>query len=294
MIIVSLFGSCSGFIFHGLCQNYNQLLGARIYTGFFSSSMTIAQAYIADVVPGPQQHKYMANLGAATGMTFMVGPTIGGAITAAAKDDYSVPYYVAASIAGLGMLFAFFKLKEPKKKKDDAVDVEESIETNSMTEDEEFIQEILKSRLLGFPIIVYVLGWVRFCSQLGWTAQSSMFALFVMEKYGISAVYLSTMMMVGSICFVATNVTLFKWMVAKSNLVNTMSFGMMIMAIAITLFNVPGSAGTANLWLTFIIQWMCFIGFAFYMPSITSLFAKFTTPGERGKILGCGSVFMSA
>jgi hypothetical protein len=30
------------------------------------------------------------------------------------------------------------------------------------------------------------------------------------------------------------------------------------------------------------------------MPSVTSLFAKFTTPGERGKILGCGSVFMSA
>jgi len=30
------------------------------------------------------------------------------------------------------------------------------------------------------------------------------------------------------------------------------------------------------------------------MPSITSLLAKFTTPGERGKILGCGSLFMSA
>lgn len=101
------------------------------------------------------------------------------------------------------------------------------------------------------------------------------------------------MMMVGSICFVATNMTLFKWMVAKFNLVNTMSLGMMIMAIAITLYSVPGSEGTGNLWLTFIIQWMCFIGFAFYMPSITSLFAKFTTPGERGKILGCGSVFMS-
>jgi len=30
------------------------------------------------------------------------------------------------------------------------------------------------------------------------------------------------------------------------------------------------------------------------MPSDNSIFAKFTTPGERGKILGCGSVFMSA
>jgi len=158
LIIISLFGSCSGFIFHGLCQNYSQLLAARIYTGFFSSSLTIAQAYIADVVPGPQQPKYMANLGAATGMTFMVGPTIGGAITAAANDDYSVPYYVAAAIAGLGMLFAVFKLKEPKKKRDEVVDEDESVEINNKTEDEEFVQEILKSRLLGFPIIVYVLG----------------------------------------------------------------------------------------------------------------------------------------
>jgi len=293
LIIISLFGSCSGFIFHGLCQNYNQLLAARIYTGFFSSSMTIAQAYIADVVPGPQQPKYMANLGAATGMTFMVGPTIGGAITAAANDDYSVPYYVAASIAGLGMIFAAFKLKEPKKKEDEAGDLEESVEVNNLTEQEEFVQDLLKSRLLGFPIIVYVLGWVRFCSQIGWTAQTSMFALFAMEKFGISAVYLSTMMMVGSICYVITNVTVFKWMVAKFNLVNTMSLGMMIMAIAIILYSVPGSEGLGNLWLTFIIQWLCFIGLALYMPSITSLFARFTTPGERGKILGCGSVFMS-
>jgi MFS family permease len=30
------------------------------------------------------------------------------------------------------------------------------------------------------------------------------------------------------------------------------------------------------------------------MPSISSLLAKFTTPGERGKIMGCGSLFMSA
>jgi len=292
LIITSLFGSCSGFLFHGLCQNYNQLLAARIYTGFFSSSMTIAQAYIADVVPGPQQPKYMANLGAATGITFMVGPTIGGAITAAAKDDYSVPYYVAATIAGLGMLFAIFKLKEPKKKKEEAVDVEEDKETKNMTEEEEFIQEILKSRLFGFPVIVYVLGIVRFCSQTGWTAQTSMFALFALEKYDISAVYLSTMMMVGSICFVVTNVTLFKWLVAKFKLVNTMSLGIVIMATALILYSVPGSEGTANLWLTFIIQWLCFIGFALYMPSITSLFAKFTTPGERGKILGCGTVFM--
>jgi len=30
------------------------------------------------------------------------------------------------------------------------------------------------------------------------------------------------------------------------------------------------------------------------MSSDNSIFARFTTPGERGKILGCGSVFMSA
>merc|ERR1719285_1109357 len=31
IIITSIFGSFSGYIFHGVCQDYNQLLAARIY-----------------------------------------------------------------------------------------------------------------------------------------------------------------------------------------------------------------------------------------------------------------------
>jgi len=292
LIITSLFGSFSGFLFHGFCQNYNQLLAARIYTGFFSSSMTIAQAYIADVVPGPIQPKYMANLGAATGITFMVGPTVGGAVTAAANNDYSIPYFVAAFIAGIGMLFAFFKLKEPKKKRDDSsTEVEMPLK---LSREQKIIEELLKTRLFGIPVVVYFLGIVRFCCQLGWTAQTSMFALFAMEKYGISAVYLSTMMMVGSVCYVISTVTLFKLLLAKFGLYNTLCCGMIIMAASLILFSVPGADGLTNLWLTFVLQWLLFVGFAIYMPSITSVFAKFTTPGERGKILGCGSVFMSS
>jgi len=42
LLITSLFGSFSGYLFHGLCQNYNYLLAARIYTGFFSYSLTMA------------------------------------------------------------------------------------------------------------------------------------------------------------------------------------------------------------------------------------------------------------
>jgi MFS family permease len=42
LIIISLFGSFSGYLFHGLCRNYNYLLAARIYTGFFSYSLTMA------------------------------------------------------------------------------------------------------------------------------------------------------------------------------------------------------------------------------------------------------------
>jgi len=295
LIIVSLLGSSSGFLFHGLCDNYDQLLAARIYTGFFSSSMTISQAYIADVVPGPLQPKYMANLGAASGMAWMVGPTIGGAITAAANNDFSVPYYVSASIAGMGMLFAIFKLKEPIKRDHVSNDMDEDGEqSTNMTEEETFVQEILKSRLFGFPVIVYTLGIVRFCSLTGFVAHQSMFGLFVIEKYGVSAVFLATMMMVGSICFVFTNMTLFKFILAKFELVNTASFGMIIMGTGKFLYSVPGSEGIANRWLTFCCFWLMLIGYALYMPSMSSLFAKFTTPHERGKILGCGSVFRYA
>jgi len=141
---------------------------------------------------------------------------------------------------------------------------------------------------------VYVLGIVRFCAQVGWSAHASMFYLFVFEKYGISAVYLSTTMLIGSLCHAITTATLFKLLVVKLGLINTLSLGMLTMGTALMLYNLPGSEGKWNLWLTLIIQFCFFIGFGLFMPSDNSIFAKFTTPGERGKILGCGSVFMSA
>jgi len=295
LIIISLFGSFSGYLFHGLCRNYNYLLAARIYTGFFSYSLTMAWAYISEVVPGPEQPKYMANLGAAIGMTFTICPTIGGVITAAAQNDYSVSYYAAAAVAGLGMLFAICNLKEPEEEKDNNVsfDVTPSGEKKDMTDEQEFVREIMRSKLFGFPTIVYFLGMVRFCAQVGWSAHSSMFFLFVFEKYGIPAVYLSTTMIIGSLCHAISTATLFKLLVVKLGLINTLSLGMLTMGTALMLYNLPGSEGKLNLWLTLIIQFCFFIGFGLFMPSDNSIFAKFTIPGERGKILGFGSVFMS-
>jgi len=121
-----------------------------------------------------------------------------------------------------------------------------------------------------------------------------MFFLFVFEKYGISAAYLSTTMIIGSFCHAISTATLFKLLVVKLGLINTLSLGMLTMGTALMLYNLPGSDGKWNLWLTLTIQFCFFIGFGLFMPSDNSIFAKFTTPGERGKILGFGSVFMSA
>jgi len=187
----------------------------------------------------------MANLGAAIGITFTICPTVGGAITVAAQDDYSIAYYAAAAIAGIGMLFAIFNLKEPTKKKENTVDflVPPSAEKRDMTDEQEFVDEMLRTRLFGFPTIVYVLGTVRFCAQVGWSAHASMFFLFVFEKYGISAAYLSTTMIIGSLCHAITTATLFKLLVVKLGLINTLSLGMLIMGTALMLYNLPGSDG---------------------------------------------------
>merc|ERR550532_1429527 len=122
-ILISLMGSLTGFVVMALVTNYGQLLAARFYGGPTSGSFTIAQAYIADAVPGPLRGKYFSYLGGSLVLTFMVGPLLGGALVAISGNDYTVPYYVAATIAGCGFTFAFFKLKDVVPEEEEEAEV---------------------------------------------------------------------------------------------------------------------------------------------------------------------------
>ncbi|MBP1596186.1 MAG: Multidrug resistance protein [Acidobacteria bacterium] len=109
LILISLAGSSIGFLIFGLAHTLTGLFVGRMVAGIAGAIIPTTQAYIADVTPPESRAKGMGLVGAAFGLGFILGPAIGGLL---APYGYNVPILLASALAGLNLVFAYFKLPE--------------------------------------------------------------------------------------------------------------------------------------------------------------------------------------
>jgi DHA1 family tetracycline resistance protein-like MFS transporter len=89
------------------------LLFSRVFAGIFGSSVTVAQAYIADVSPPEERSKKMGLVGMAFGLGFIFGPALGA--FSAVKFGHSGPGWVAAALCATNFVLAFIYLPESRQ-----------------------------------------------------------------------------------------------------------------------------------------------------------------------------------
>ncbi len=89
------------------------LFVSRIFGGTFGSSVTIAQAYIADITPPSERSKRMGLIGMAFGLGFIFGPALGA--FAASQFGMTGPGWVAAGMCAINFTLACFLLPESLK-----------------------------------------------------------------------------------------------------------------------------------------------------------------------------------
>jgi DHA1 family tetracycline resistance protein-like MFS transporter len=109
LILISLVGSCTGFLIFGLADSIPIMFIGRMIAGIAGAIIPTAQAYIADVTPPEGRAKGMGLIGAAFGLGFILGPAIGGVL---APYGYDKPILLASALAGLNFLFAYLRLPE--------------------------------------------------------------------------------------------------------------------------------------------------------------------------------------
>lgn len=117
VLLLSLVSNAAATALTGLAGSMGGLallFVARILSGMTAATIGTAQAYIADVTPPEKRAAGMGMIGAAFGMGFVLGPTIGGVLSH--RFGYAVPYYAVAILALLNALLAYFNLPEPEKR----------------------------------------------------------------------------------------------------------------------------------------------------------------------------------
>ncbi|MHC4339496.1 MAG: MFS transporter [Planctomycetota bacterium] len=113
LLMLGLFGSVLSYLLFAFADSYTMLLVSRIAAGVFGATIGTAQAYIADVTGHEDRGKQMALIGAAFGVGFTLGPSIGGL-----ADHYlgqTAPGLFAAGLSLVAFLMAWRSLPEPER-----------------------------------------------------------------------------------------------------------------------------------------------------------------------------------
>ncbi len=114
ILIGSLLGDAVFYTLFGLsAHSITGQFAARILAGIFSSaSLSVAQAYAADITPPHLRAMGLGYLGAAFGVGFILGPALGGLL---GQFGLAVPLYVSAAVALVNLVYIALKLPEPAR-----------------------------------------------------------------------------------------------------------------------------------------------------------------------------------
>lgn len=110
LLIVSLIGTLGSFLLLGFARSLWMVFLSRILDGFLGGDITLAQAYISDITDAKDRAKGLGLVGAAFGLGFILGPAMGGALSAG--GNYALPAFIAAAVAAVNLFGVLLFLPE--------------------------------------------------------------------------------------------------------------------------------------------------------------------------------------
>ena len=113
VLLTSLLGFGIDYLFMAFAPTIWWLFLSRVIAGITGASFTTASAYIADVSTKETRAQNFGLLGAAFGLGFIIGPSLGGLL---AHYGLRIPFFVAAAFCLLNALYGYFVLPESLSK----------------------------------------------------------------------------------------------------------------------------------------------------------------------------------
>ena len=109
ILLIALLGLGLDYIVIAFAPTLIWLFVARMISGVCGSSVTVANAYIADISTPEDRAKNFGMVGAAFGLGFIVGPAIGGFL---GEIGTRIPFFAAAGMSLLNWLYGYFVIPE--------------------------------------------------------------------------------------------------------------------------------------------------------------------------------------
>ena len=114
IMVVSLAGAVLGYLLLGFASAVWMVAVSRLFSGLMAGNLSVAQAYVADVTSEENRAKAMGMLGAAFGLSFILGPMLGGWLAGDSFENANLqlPAMVSAGLSLSALLVVLFFMRE--------------------------------------------------------------------------------------------------------------------------------------------------------------------------------------
>ncbi len=109
VLLIGFCGLALSFFLTALATALWMLILVRLVSGAMQANIAVSNAYVADITPPEERARRFGMLGAMFGLGFILGPVTGGLLGA---QDLRLPFFAAASLALLNLLYGYFVLPE--------------------------------------------------------------------------------------------------------------------------------------------------------------------------------------
>jgi multidrug resistance protein len=267
VLVLALVGTAVGSLLTGMAHGLPLLFLGRLIDGASGASVAVAQAAVGDIATPAQRPRLLGLLGAAFGVGFVLGPALGGIF---ALISPSAPFFVAAAIAGVNAVTAWFRLPETRREgagPDRLVPGHHGMPLGPLWRDR---------------TIVGLVG-TAFLALLAFSAFEATFSLFAKAELSLTQSATYGVFTVIGLLIVAVQIRLVRPVVEREGEAGAVRAGLLVNGLGLLLLAASAYAGwiiaaPALAVLT--------IGQGLVTPTLTSALAGRVDASRRGRVLG--------
>lgn len=265
VILASLFGFFLDYLILVYAPTIGWLFIGRILAGITGASFTTATAYIADISTDENRSKNFGMVGAAFGVGFIIGPTIGGLLGGYGSR---VPFMFAAGLTLLNALYGYFVLPESLSKE------------NRRAFDWKRANPVGSLKNLGrYPALLGLVGALFFLQIAGQTHPST-WSYFTMKEFGWNADQVGYSLGFVGLMVAIVQGGLNRVLNPKLGDKNSIIIGLLFYGTGFLLFSIATQG-----WMMYAFMIPFGLG-GIAGPALQSLITKQVAPNEQGELQG--------
>ena len=261
-------GALIGYLLFGysLTQGWLWMLFvSRMIPGFMGGNIAVALSSIADISDEASKAKNFGLVGAAFGIGFIIGPSIGGLL--AGWGSLATPFWFTAVLLVINLILIYFFYPETNKNK-----VKREVTPMQAFKN---IQKIRKMDNLSNTFLVVMLV------SFGFSFFTQFFAIYLYREFAFTVRDVGWLFGWVGFWLALTQGVIIRYVTVKFSSEQILSISILCVGIFILMLLLP-----TQKWMFYMVQPLIAISFGLTNPNLTAMVSKLAKPEQQGEMLG--------